>query len=83
MNAKRSGSFGDSQSVWLTDYRIVGLLKQKVRKIVDTTMGYVVADIQSVLGMRVQRPRQNTSSRWDLKACVQHWKLYHSKKVRF
>jgi hypothetical protein len=37
MNAKRSGSFGGSQSVWLTDNRIVGLLNQKVRKIVDTT----------------------------------------------
>ena len=38
MNAKRSGSYGDSQSTWLTDYRIIGLLKQKVRKIVDTTI---------------------------------------------
>lgn len=38
MNAKRSGSYGGSQSVWLTDDRIVGLLNQKVRKIVDTTL---------------------------------------------
>ena len=37
MNAKRSGSFGGSLSVWLTDYRIVGLLNQKVRNIIDTT----------------------------------------------
>lgn len=37
MNATRSGSFGDSQSAWLTDCWIVGLLKQKVRKILDTT----------------------------------------------
>jgi transposase-like protein len=25
------------EGVWLTDYRIVGLLNQKVRKIIDTT----------------------------------------------
>lgn len=30
------GSFGNSLSVWLIDYRIVGLLNEKVRKIVDT-----------------------------------------------
>jgi len=37
MNAKRSGSYGGSWSAWLTDYRIVGFLNQKVRKIIDTT----------------------------------------------
>jgi transposase-like protein len=37
MSAKRSGSFKDSLSAWLTDYRIEGLLKLKVRKILDTT----------------------------------------------
>ncbi len=30
------GDFGDSRSGWLMDYRIVGLLKEKARKIVDT-----------------------------------------------
>lgn len=37
MTANRTGSFGGSQSVWLTNCRLVGWLKQKVRKIVDTT----------------------------------------------
>jgi len=37
MNAMRSWSFGDSLSAWLPDNRIVGLLKLKVRKILDTT----------------------------------------------
>jgi len=37
MNAMRSWSFGDSLSAWLPTNRIVGLLKLKVRKILDTT----------------------------------------------
>ena len=36
MNAKRSWIYGDSMSAWLMNNRIVGLLIQKVRKIVDT-----------------------------------------------
>ena len=38
MNAMRSWSFGDSLSAWLPTNRIVGLLKLKVRKILDTTI---------------------------------------------
>jgi hypothetical protein len=37
MNAMRSWSFGDSLSAWLPNNRFVGLLKLKVRKILDTT----------------------------------------------
>ena len=40
MNAMRSWSFGDSLSAWLPNNRIVGLLKLKVRKILDTTYRY-------------------------------------------
>lgn len=46
MNAMRSWSFGDSLSAWLPNNRIVGLLKQKVRKILDTTIGrYTILSI--------------------------------------
>jgi len=40
MNATHSGSFGDSQSARLLDNWIDGLLIQKVRKILDTTLKY-------------------------------------------
>ena len=40
MNATHSGSFGDSQSARLLDNWIDGLLIQKVRKILDTTIKY-------------------------------------------
>ena len=43
MNAMRSWSFGDSLSAWLPTNRIVGLLKLKVRKILDTTYAAVLS----------------------------------------
>jgi len=43
MNAMRSWSFGDSLSAWLPTNRIVGLLKLKVRKILDTTSAHAIA----------------------------------------
>jgi hypothetical protein len=57
----RSWSFGDSLSAWLPNNRIVGLLKLKVRKILDTTIGDKVTII---LNMKKNQVKMKHFRKW-------------------
>jgi hypothetical protein len=55
----RSWSFGDSLSAWLPTNRIVGLLKLKVRKILDTTSDILTYFVTGIGGIAL-----NVFSNW-------------------